>query len=88
MAERLETDLSDFLQEKSTGNFCARSGQGENPKNKSKHYERSGFFELELLVWTSLILSLFYTAVKIHQHLEKGHEKVIHDFVIEWNDIN
>ena len=49
---------------------------------------RRGFFEIEMLIWVSVILLIAQGFLSIHKIYSQEHEQVQEDFQREWDKLN
>lgn len=56
-------------------------------QNKNRRKGRTGFFEIELLIWLSVIFLILTGFMGIHKAYKKEHIQIKEDFQNEWNKL-
>jgi hypothetical protein len=59
-----------------------------SPQDKNKRIQQAGFAYLEIAIWLSLVGSLALAERHIQKKSIEVKEKLIKEFVHEWNNIN
>jgi hypothetical protein len=66
------------------------SRRRHNPKLQNKNFGNldGGFFEIEMLLWISIILLILVGYFSIHKVYRNEHQLVQEEFTNEWNKLN
>lgn len=57
-------------------------------RDLNRRNTNGGFISIEMLIWISIILTIFVGYFSIHKVYKTEHQKINEEFIYEWNHLN